>query len=612
MKSTLRCSLCLTAIAASLLTTDSPAQTTARWTGAGATNNWTDDDNWSTFFTPDPAFDTVAVIGSNTGNPSTPDDVTVTITTDLSASLAPGITLGEGDGFTGTLNLESSGKLITTTDIVATSADFNVGISGGTGTLDVSGNATLTVGGQFASNFTSGGASTITLRDSATVTAASAVFERSLRVVGPDVSLSTTGNASLGQFGVHQWDFTTSAGPSVLSVGGELALDGTLKINTLGGTPSVGDAFVIADSSSVSGSFSGVDTSDAPGIGLGVTFREQSVASGASTNGVLTSLIVEQQPVLVVNRQTGSVTIQNPGAAASVDFDTYVVGSGSGALTPSKWTSLAPADGWQPGNLSANSLSELNPLSSDSISGGETVSLGKVFEPAEANFGDNTDDIAFRFAPAEQGFVNGTVVYEGIPTDTLTLNVDRSTGEAQIVNGFREAVAIDTYDIVSESGSLNTSPTGWESLGGNWQIGVNETNRVSELNPLESLSLSNSGAVGLGELYDFDGAGAEEDLVFRFVRSEESFFRTGKVVFTDSLTELLAGDYNLDGTVDAADYAVWRDGDSPYDGPEGYSIWAGNYGASLTLAATSVPEPVSLACLLIGALAAVCRRGCVD
>lgn len=612
MKATIRRLLGLAVAVASLQAADLHAQfTPTRWVGNGVANDWLDGDNWSNFAQPDPAFDVLVYIGSDTGVPGVPDSITVTVTADLSSDISPGVTLGDGGGYSGTLNLDSSARLVTATGAAAPSADFNAGINGGVGVLNVSGNAQLTVDGQLASSFTSGGGSTISLQDNAVVAAASAVFERNLRVAGPSVAFSTTGDVTFGQFGVHEWEFATSggsAGASVLSVGGELSLDGTLKIDTRGGTPSVGDSFVIADSASVVGNFSAVDTSDVPGLGLGVSFRAQSAASGSSTNGVLTSVVVEQQPVLVVNRQTGLVTLRNPGTTASVDFDTYAVGSGLGALTPSKWTSFAPADGWQQGNPSETSLSELNPLSSDSLNGGETVSLGKVFEPNDANFGENTEDIAFRFAATSGGFVNGTVIYEGVPTDTLTLNVDRNTGEAQIINGFRDDVAIDTYDILSLSGSLNISPSGWESLGGNWQIGVNEPTRVSELNPLESLTLANGDSAGLGELFDFENAGADEDFRFRFVRSDESFFRTGKVVFTDSLVELLAGDYNLDGTVDAADYSVWRDGDSPYDGQEGYDIWAGNYGASLPASASSVPEPASLACLLLGLVPAACRR----
>jgi hypothetical protein len=40
------------------------------------------------------------------------------------------------------------------------------------------------------------------------------------------------------------------------------------------------------------------------------------------------------------------------------------------------------------------------------------------------------------------------------------------------------------------------------------------------------------------------------------------------------------GDYNSDGIVDAADYTVWRDGDSPDDTQAGYELWRANYGST--------------------------------
>lgn len=41
-----------------------------------------------------------------------------------------------------------------------------------------------------------------------------------------------------------------------------------------------------------------------------------------------------------------------------------------------------------------------------------------------------------------------------------------------------------------------------------------------------------------------------------------------------------AGDYNADGLVNAADYAVWRDGDSPNSAEAGYTAWVGSFGAT--------------------------------
>ncbi len=79
----------------------------------------------------------------------------------------------------------------------------------------------------------------------------------------------------------------------------------------------------------------------------------------------------------------------------------------------------------------------------------------------------------------------------------------------------------------------------------------------------------------------------------------------------------LAGDYNGDGKVDAADYVAWRKGNSPTpNSVADYNTWRANYGATsgpgagAGLGTSTVPEPASAGLFLLG-LAAMCwrRRG---
>lgn len=117
------------------------------------------------------------------------------------------------------------------------------------------------------------------------------------------------------------------------------------------------------------------------------------------------------------------------------------------------------------------------------------------------------------------------------------------------------------------------------------------------LGGLEITNLPAAGGDGLPVVYfsgEFNGG---RDAYFRLVASD------------------LAGDYNGDGVVNAADYAVYRetldsevllaadgDGDNVVD-TDDYAIWAANLGATATTA-VSVPEPTALAlafgCLLCG------------
>jgi hypothetical protein len=81
--------------------------------------------------------------------------------------------------------------------------------------------------------------------------------------------------------------------------------------------------------------------------------------------------------------------------------------------------------------------------------------------------------------------------------------------------------------------------------------------------------------------------------VFRWVMAQDEPF-----------VDTLAGDFNADGKVDAADYVVWRKDPSAHGGdPDGYNTWRTNFGqpsgAGAALeAGASVPEPSGLVQLL--------------
>ena len=70
----------------------------------------------------------------------------------------------------------------------------------------------------------------------------------------------------------------------------------------------------------------------------------------------------------------------------------------------------------------------------------------------------------------------------------------------------------------------------------------------------------------------------------------------------------LTGDYNENGTVDAADYVLWRDNPAAFGGdPAGYNTWRANFGntaagSGIAVGAAAVPEPMGLVLLLVGVL----------
>jgi hypothetical protein len=105
---------------------------------------------------------------------------------------------------------------------------------------------------------------------------------------------------------------------------------------------------------------------------------------------------------------------------------------------------------------------------------------------------------------------------------------------------------------------------------------------------------------------------------FAVVTEGYSVYRQGDSLFLQVGTEL-AGDYNGDGAVDAADYTVWRDGLGTIYTEADYNVWKEHFGetslgsgsssqrvASGDLAGSAtVPEPATSVLMLCGGLLAV-------
>jgi hypothetical protein len=81
-------------------------------------------------------------------------------------------------------------------------------------------------------------------------------------------------------------------------------------------------------------------------------------------------------------------------------------------------------------------------------------------------------------------------------------------------------------------------------------------------------------------------------------------------VFVSNKVATVPGDFNFDGTVDAGDYVVWRNGRGTFYTDSHYDIWRANFGTSLTAGSGSVlpsaeplsagvPEPATVGLLLV-------------
>jgi hypothetical protein len=73
-----------------------------------------------------------------------------------------------------------------------------------------------------------------------------------------------------------------------------------------------------------------------------------------------------------------------------------------------------------------------------------------------------------------------------------------------------------------------------------------------------------------------------------------------------------SGDFNDDGTVDAADYVTWRKGLGTIYTAEDYELWRANFGASLgsgsAAVQNAVPEPAEICLIAVAGMVCLFNR----
>lgn len=316
---------------------------------------------------------------------------------------------------------------------------------------------------------------------------------------------------------------------------------------------------------------------------------------------------------LRVDRSTGLSTLANP-TDANIAVAGYSITSAGGQLSPTRWNSLADqaVAGWAELQATPTGLVEStigDPLNIEAGSGAVTVGTPFIVQPISFRV-DAPADLEFAYTVG--GVVRtGKVEYTGVSLNNLTLFVDPDTGLARLENTSPLTVAIDGYTVSSASQSLD--PANWVSLqdqaaaGGQWAEANPTAGRLSELQSTGETPLAPGASFEMGQL--FDAVGGEQDLVFDFLLAGESAALRGVVLYTDVR---LPGDYNGSGTVDAADYAKWRDSlgqvvprgsaaDGDRDGAitsADYDVWKANFGRSLpsggASSIASVPEPAAV------------------
>jgi hypothetical protein len=495
----------------------------------------------------------------------------------------------------GTLEIRSGGSLTAVPGSQATTTG-NLALNG-TGTLTVKRGGTLNVQG-----ISTAGGSLVTLGETtgsgtSALQVTSGTLSGRTRVVGPNVNFVSSGGLTFTNTSVLQPTITGST-HSTITATGAVQAGGVIRPEFSGFTPVLGNSWNLVTGGSVTGQFS-LDKSLAPIVPRGTDFNLRQTAT-------TTTLEYINKLILQVNRSSGATSLQNV-VGSPINIDGYTLNSPSGVLGGT-WNSLAhqSLSSWQQAdNANSHRLTEFNPSASSTINVGGSLSLGTPYAPAAPTaFGQSIgEDLTFQYSVAAAGptparTVDGIVEFVG-GHNNIVLTINPTTGQAAIQNESPYFnVAIDAYTITSADGRLKFANGQWSSLQdqnlGGWQEADNVSgSRVTEFKSSGQTALAGGGTIlNLGSLVDVTGNPIHaQDFNF-------SYSLIGGNV---------AGDYNQDQVVDAADYVLWRNNlgsttslpndDTPGVGQDDYSRWRQNFGRT-----SGVPRGTLQGTVVIGNL----------
>jgi hypothetical protein len=248
-------------------------------------------------------------------------------------------------------------------------------------------------------------------------------------------------------------------------------------------------------------------------------------------------------------------------------------------------------------------------ISAQALQGGTSLSLDLI--PPEGI--DQDYNVFYKFSDLDLGF---TGAWEIVPTDSTGI------GPSTFTNPIAEPEFIPFVENITLQGAPLGARVTWtlpnldgfdvdEVVGvGIFEITSGRRVSLSPPMPIQATSFDAPDGVlqpGVEYVYsimlgDFEGA----DL--------ENLSRA----FSESFRYTIAGDFNTDGTVDAADYILWRNGLGTTYSQADYNAWRANFGRSAADAASAatvgpassahpaVPEPTAAGIFIVGLVFAPC------